>query len=126
MFICSFADGSNYYKIFYVCVGTHLLSVKMELNKIKIKKSIIYSIIAFFAGFIYLIYSEPKPIESIGHIGLIILTAFGYMLASFLAATIVLLILMVFIKRIKGDFWNYSTFLMVGGVKLLVLSNLFI
>ena len=107
-------------------MGTYLLSVKMELSKIKIKKSIIYSIIAFFAGFIYLIYSEPKPIESIGHIGLMIATALGHMLASFLAATIVLLILMVFIKRIKGDFWNYSTFLMVGGVKLLVLSNLFI
>ena len=98
----------------------------MELSKIKIRKSIIYSIIAFFAGFIYLMYSEPKPIESIGHIGLMIATALGYMLTSFLAGTIVLLILMVFIKRIKGDFWNYSTLLMVGGVKLLVLSNLFI
>jgi uncharacterized membrane protein YdcZ (DUF606 family) len=107
-------------------VGTYILSVKMILSKIKIKKSIIYSIIAFFAGFIYLMYAEPKPIESIGHIGLMAATALGYMLASFLAGTIVLLILMVFIKRIKGDFWNYSTLLMVGGVKLLVLSNLFI
>lgn len=107
-------------------MSTYLLSVKMELSKIKIKKSIIYSVIAFFAGFIYLIYSEPKPIESIGHIGIMIVTALGYMLASFLAGTIVLLILMVFIRRIKGDFWNYSTLLMVGGVKLLVLTNIFI
>lgn len=105
---------------------TYLFSVKMVFSKIKIKKSIIYSIIAFLAGFIYLIYAEPKPIESIGHIGLMIVTALGYMLASFLAAAIVLLILMIFIKRIKVDFWNYSTLLMVGGVKLLVLSNLFI
>ena len=107
-------------------MGTYLLSVKMELSKIKIKKSIIYSVIAFFAGFIYLMYAEPKPIESIGHIGLMIATALGYMLASFLAGTIVLLILMLFIKRIKGNFWNYSTLLMVGGVKLLVLTNIFI
>ena len=103
-----------------------LFSIKMEFNKIKIKRSIIYTIIAFFVGFIYLIYAEPKPIESIGHIGLVIATALGYMLASFLAGTIILLMLMIFIKRIKKDFWNFSTLIMAGGVKLLVLSNLFI
>lgn len=95
----------------------------MELGKIKIKKNIIYTIIAFGIGFIYLMYIEPKPIESIGHIGLVIATAAGYMLASFLAGIVVLLVLMLFIKRIKKEFWNYSTLLMVGGVKLLVLSN---
>jgi FtsH-binding integral membrane protein len=71
-------------------------------------------------------YVEPKPIESIGHIGLVIVTALGYMLASFLVGAIVLLILMVFIKRIKKDFWDFSTLIMMGGVKLLVLSNLFV
>jgi FtsH-binding integral membrane protein len=71
-------------------------------------------------------YAEPKPIESVSHIGLVVLTAAGYMLASFLAGTIVLLILMIFIKQIKKDFWNFSTLMMMGGVKLLVLSNLFI
>ncbi len=67
----------------------------MEISKIKIKKSIVYTIIAFIIGFIYLIYVEPKPIESIGHIGLVIATAVSYMLGSFLVATIVLLILMI-------------------------------
>ena len=71
-------------------------------------------------------YVEPKPIESIGHIGLVIATALGYMLASFLSGTIVLLILMIFIKRLKKDFWNFSTLIMVVGVKLLVLSNLLV
>ena len=98
----------------------------MEFSKLKIKRSIIYTIIAFIVGFVYLIYVEPKPIESIGHIGLVIATAVGYMLASFLVGTIVLLILMIFIKRIKEDFWNFSTLIMMGGVKLLVLSNLFV
>jgi len=98
----------------------------MEFSKIKIKRSIIYTIIAFFIGFIYLMYVEPKPIESIGHIGLVIATALGYMLASFLSGTIVLLILMIFIKRLKKDFWNFSTLMMVVGVKLLVLSNLLV
>ncbi len=98
----------------------------MELSKIRINRSIIYSIIAFFVGFIYLMFIEPKPIESIGHLGSAIVTSLGYMLASFLAGTVVLLILMIFIKRIKKDFWNFSTLIMVGGVKLLVLSNLFI
>jgi uncharacterized membrane protein YdcZ (DUF606 family) len=98
----------------------------MGISKIKIKRSIIYTIIAFTIGFIYLMYVEPKPIESIGHIGLVIATAVGYMLASFLVGTIVLLILMIFIKRIKKDFWNFSTLIMMGGVKLLVLSNLFV
>lgn len=98
----------------------------MEFGKIKIKKSVIYTVIAFIVGFIYLMYAEPKPIESIGHIGLVITTAVGYMVASFLAGTIVLLILMIFIKRIKKDFWNFSTLMMMGGVKLLVLSNLFV
>jgi hypothetical protein len=98
----------------------------MEISKIKIKKSIVYTIIAFIIGFIYLIYVEPKPIESIGHIGLVIATAVSYMLGSFLVATIVLLILMIFIKRIKKDFWDFSTLIMMGGVKLLVLSNLIV
>jgi uncharacterized membrane protein YdcZ (DUF606 family) len=98
----------------------------MELSKIKIKRSIIYTFIAFLVGFIYLMYAEPKPIESISHIGLVVLTAAGYMLASFLAGTIVLLILMIFIKQIKKDFWNFSTLMMMGGVKLLVLSNLLV
>jgi uncharacterized membrane protein YdcZ (DUF606 family) len=98
----------------------------MELSKIKIKRSIIYTFIAFLVGFIYLMYAEPKPIESVSHIGLVVLTAAGYMLASFLAGTFVLLILMIFIKQIKKDFWNFSTLMMMGGVKLLVLSNLFI
>jgi uncharacterized membrane protein YdcZ (DUF606 family) len=98
----------------------------MELSKIKIKRSIIYTIIAFFVGFIYLMYVEPKPIGSIGNIGLVIATALGYMLASFLAGTFVLLILMIFFKRIKKDFWNFSTLIMVGGVKLLVLSSLLV
>jgi len=98
----------------------------MEFSKIKIKRSIIYTIIAFFIGFIYLMYVEPKPIESIGHIGLVIATALGYMLASFLSGTIVLFILMIFIKRLRKDFWNFSTLIMVVGVKLLVLSNLLI
>jgi len=98
----------------------------MEFSKLKIKRSIIYTIIAFIVGFVYLIYVEPKPIESIVHIGLVIATAVGYMLASFLVGTIVLLILMIFIKRIKEDFWNFSTLIMMGGVKLLVLSNLFV
>jgi len=71
-------------------------------------------------------YAEPKPIESIAHIGLLVATALGYMLASFLFGTFVLLILMLFFKRIKTDFWNFSTLMMVGGVKLLVLSNLFV
>ena len=100
--------------------------MKMEFSKIKIKRSIIYTIIAFFVGFIYLMYAEPKPIESIGHMALVIATALGYMLASFLAGTIILLILMIFIKRIKKDFWNFSTLLMAGGVKLLVLSSLLV
>jgi uncharacterized membrane protein YdcZ (DUF606 family) len=98
----------------------------MEISKIKIKRSIIYTIIAFIVGFIYLMYVEPKPIESIDHIGLVIASAIGYMLASFLFGTIVLLILMIFIKRIRKDFWDFSTLIMMGGVKLLVLSNLFI
>jgi uncharacterized membrane protein YdcZ (DUF606 family) len=98
----------------------------MEFSKIKIKRSIIYTIMAFFIGFVYLLYVEPKPIESIGHIGSVIATALGYMLASFLAGTIVLLILMIFIKRLRKDFWNFSTLIMVGGVKLLVLSNFLI
>ena len=91
----------------------------------KYKKSIFYTIIAFIIGFIYIMYAEPKPIESFGKIGLAIATAAGYMFASFLFGTIILLILMKFIKRIKEDFWNLSTLLMMGGVKLLVLSNLF-
>ena len=70
-------------------------------------------------------YTEPKPIESIGKIGLVIAMAVSYMLASFLFGTILLLILMKFINRIKEDFWNLSTLIMMGGVKLLVLSNLF-
>jgi FtsH-binding integral membrane protein len=69
---------------------------------------------------------EPKPIESIGHIGLVVVTALGYMLASFLVGTIVLLTLMIFIKRIRKDFWNFSTLIMMAGVKLLILSNLFV
>jgi hypothetical protein len=97
----------------------------MELSKIKIKRSIIYTIIAFIIGFVYLMFVESKPIVSIGHIGLVIATAVGYMLVSFLVGAIVLLILMIFIKRIKKDFWNFSTLIMMGGVKLLVLSNLF-
>jgi uncharacterized membrane protein YdcZ (DUF606 family) len=100
--------------------------MKMEFSKIKIKRSIIYTIIAFFVGFIYLMYVEPKPIESIGHMALVIGTALGYMLASFLAGTFILLILMIFFKRIKKDFWNFSTLMMMGGVKLLVLSNLLV
>jgi uncharacterized membrane protein YdcZ (DUF606 family) len=98
----------------------------MELSKIKIKRSIIYTIIAFIIGFVYLMFVEPKPIESIGHIGLVIATAVGYMLASFLVGTVILLILMIFIKRIKEDFWNFSTLIMMAGVKLLILSNLFV
>ena len=98
----------------------------MKFSKIKTNRSIIYTIIAFLVGFIYLMYAEPKPIESIAHIGLLVATALGYMLASFLFGTIVLLILMLFFKRIKTDFWNFSTLMMVGGVKLLVLSNLFV
>ncbi len=98
----------------------------MELSKIKIKRSIIYTIIAFIIGFVYLMFVEPKPIESIGHIGLVIATAVGYMLASFLVGTVILLILMIFIKRIKEDFWNFSTLIMMGGVKLFVLSSLLV
>ena len=98
----------------------------MKFSKIKTNRSIIYTIIAFLVGFIYLMYAEPKPIESIAHIGLLVATALGYMLASFLFGTFVLLILMLFFKRIKTDFWNFSTLMMVGGVKLLVLSNLFV
>jgi uncharacterized membrane protein YdcZ (DUF606 family) len=71
-------------------------------------------------------YVEPKPIESIGHVALVIATALGYMLTSFLAGTIILLILMIFIKRLRKDFWNIATLIMVGGVKLLVLSNFLI
>ena len=98
----------------------------MKFSKIKTKRGIIYTIIAFLIGFIYLMYAEPKPIESISHIGLLVATALGYMLASFLFGIIVLLILMIFIKRIKTDFWNFSTLMMAGGVKLLVLSNIFV
>lgn len=99
--------------------------IKMKFSKLRIKRSILYTIIAFTIGFVYLMCVEPKPIESIGHIGLVIVTAVGYMLASFLAGTIVLLTLMIFIKRIRKDFWNFSTLIMMAGVKLLVLSNLF-
>jgi uncharacterized membrane protein YdcZ (DUF606 family) len=91
----------------------------------KLKRSIIYTLIAFIVGFVYLMYLEPKPIESIGKIMLVIVTAVSYMLASFLIGTIVLLILMKFINRIKEDFWNLSTLIMMGGVKLLILSSLF-
>jgi len=91
----------------------------------KLKRSIIYTVIAFIVGFVYLMYVEPKPIESMGKIVLVMVTAISYMLASFLIGTIVLLILMKFINRIKEDFWNLSTLLMMGGVKLLILSNLF-
>jgi uncharacterized membrane protein len=96
----------------------------MEFSKIKIKRSIIYTFIAFLVGFIYLMYAEPKPSESISHIGLVILTAIGYMLASFLAGVIILSILMIFIKGIRKDFWNFSTLIMMGGVKLLVLTSI--
>ena len=91
----------------------------------KLKRSIIYTVIAFIVGFVYLMYVEPKPIESMGKIVLVMVTAISYMLASFLIGTIVLLILMKFINRIKEDFWNLSTLVMMGGVKLLILSNLF-
>jgi uncharacterized membrane protein len=97
----------------------------MEFTKIKIKKSILYTFIVFLAGFIYLIYAEPKPIESVSHIKLVIITAAGYMLASFLAGVIILSILMIFIKGIRKDFWNFSTLIMMGGVKLLVLTSIF-
>jgi hypothetical protein len=103
----------------------YLFFFKMDFSKIKIKSSVIYTVIAFFIGFVYLMIVEPKPIESVGHIGLVILTAVSYMLASFLGGTIVLLTLMIFIKRIRKDFWNFSTLMMMAGVKLLVLSNLF-
>lgn len=98
----------------------------MEFSKIKVKRSIIYTFIAFLVGFIYLMYAEPKPIESISHIGLVIVTAIGYMLASFLAGVIILSILMIFFKQIKKNFWNFSTLIMMGGVKLLVLSSLLV
>jgi hypothetical protein len=98
----------------------------MEFNKIKIKRSIIYTFIAFLVGFIYLMYAEPKPVESISHIGWVILTAGGYMLGSFLVSVIILSILMIFIKPIKKNFWNFSALLMMGGVKLIVLSSLLI
>jgi hypothetical protein len=91
----------------------------------KLKRSIIYTIIAFIVGFVSLMYLEPKPIESTGNIVLVIVTAVSYMLASFLTGTTVLFILMKSNTRIKEDFWNLSTLLMMGGVKLLVLSNLF-
>ncbi len=91
----------------------------------KLRRSIIYTIIAFIVGFVSLIYLEPKPIESIGKIVLVIVTAGSYMLASFLTGTTILFILMKSITRINEDFWNLSTLLMMGGVKLLVLSNLF-
>ena len=122
----SFAHLNKSCMTFYVCVVDCLKSIKMKFSKIKTNRSIIYTIIAFLVGFIYLMYAEPKPIESIAHIGLLVATALGYMLASFLFGTIVLLILMLFFKRIKTDFWNFSTLMMVGGVKLLVLSNLFV
>jgi len=122
----SFAHLSKFFKTFYVCVVDCLNSIRMKFSKIKTKRGIIYTIIAFLIGFIYLMYAEPKPIESISHIGLLVATALGYMLASFLFGIIVLLILMIFIKRIKTDFWNFSTLMMVGGVKLLVLSNIFV
>lgn len=98
----------------------------MEFSKIKVKRSIIYTFIAFLVGFIYLMYAEPKPIESISHIGLVFVTAIGYMLASFLAGVIILSILMIFFKQIKKNFWNFSTLIMMGGVKLLVLSSLLV
>jgi len=91
----------------------------------KLKRSIIYTIIAFTVGFIFLMYAEPKPIDTIGEIGSVIVTAASYMLASLLFGTIVLSILMKFKERIKEDFWNLSTLIMMGGVKLLVISSLF-
>jgi hypothetical protein len=96
----------------------------MEFTKIKIRKSILFTFIAFLAGFIYLMYAEPKPVESISHIGLVVITAIGYMLASFIVGVIILSILMIFVKGIKKDFWNFSTLFMMGGVKLLILTSI--
>jgi hypothetical protein len=92
----------------------------------KHKRSILYSIITFIVGFIYAFYVEPKPIASIGHIGLIIAQTIGYMLAGFVLGAIILLILMIFIKRIKQEFWNLATLIMMGAVILFILADLFL
>jgi hypothetical protein len=91
----------------------------------KIKKSIIYSVVAFSVGFIYAFYKEPKPIESIGHVGLIVATTIGYMLVPFVGGSVILLLLMIFIKSIRKEFWNLSTLIMMGGIILFALTSLF-
>ena len=92
----------------------------------KFKRSILYSIIAFVVGFIYAFYVEPKPVASIGHIGLIIAQTIGYMLAGFVLGAIILLILMIFIKRIRQEFLNLTILIMMGAVILFILADLFL
>jgi len=87
--------------------------------------TLLYIVIAAIVAVINAFYLEPKPIVTIGHMGLVTATAFGYMLGSYIVGAIVLLILMIFIKSIRKEFWNLSFLIMMGIVILKCLADIF-
>jgi hypothetical protein len=86
---------------------------------------LLYLVIGFIAALLHAFYVEPKPIESAGHIGLVIATAVGYMLGAFIIASIVLLLLMIFVKKVRKEFWNLSSVSTMGMMCLFLLTTLF-
>jgi hypothetical protein len=88
-------------------------------------KRIIYLTIAFIVLLVYSFYVEPKPIESIRQITLVIAYTLGLMIGSFVFSVIPLLLLMIFVKSVRKEFWNLVALIMMAQAIIWVLVNIF-